>query len=47
MTHVFMWVPALMIVMPWKYVLQTYVMPSRAQRITENRVQATRYQPAR
>jgi hypothetical protein len=46
MTHVFLWVPALMIAIPWKYVFQTYVMPSKRKSVERDRVHAARHQPA-
>ena len=43
MTHVFMWVPALMIAIPWKYVLQTYVLPTNSRSVERVRVQSERH----
>ena len=46
MTRVFLWIPLPIIAVPWKYVFQTFVMPSKKASIKRDRVHATHHQPA-
>jgi hypothetical protein len=47
MAHVFIWVPVPIIAVPWKYVLQNYVMWSKPKSLELNRAHAAEQQRAR
>jgi hypothetical protein len=40
MTKAFLWLPLAIVAVPWKYVFQTYVMPTKKQSLEQRRARA-------